>query len=156
MARAGRPRGADVDAGAARQAILDATVATLAEVGYSATSARAIATRAGVAPGGVFYHFGSMDDLLATVFETCNDGRIERLRTAVGERPTASRSSPPPARSSPRRSRARCSSSSSARSTRRRSPPTCAPASPSSVAFTSETIAALVADSPSATCCRPS
>ena len=31
-----------------------------------------------------------MDDLLAEAFETCNDGRIERLRTAVGERPTAS------------------------------------------------------------------
>jgi len=64
-------------------ALVDATVATLAEQGFSATSARAVAERAGVAPGGVFYHFGSMDELLAEVFTICLDRRIARLRAAL-------------------------------------------------------------------------
>jgi AcrR family transcriptional regulator len=58
-------------------------VAALAEVGFSGTSARVVAERAGVAPGGVFYHFGSMDELLAEVFTSCLDRRIDRLRAAV-------------------------------------------------------------------------
>jgi AcrR family transcriptional regulator len=66
-----------------RAALVDATVATLAERGFSVTSARAVAERAGVAPGGVFYHFGSMDELLAEVFTTCLDRRIARLRAAL-------------------------------------------------------------------------
>lgn len=81
MARSGRKRGAPP--GETRAAIVDATVAALAEHGFSGTSARAVATRAGVAPGGVFYHFGSMDELLAEVFTHCLDRRITRLRGAV-------------------------------------------------------------------------
>jgi AcrR family transcriptional regulator len=42
-----------------------------------------VAERAGVAPGGVFYHFGSMDELLAEVFSSCLERRITRLRAAV-------------------------------------------------------------------------
>lgn len=78
-ARAGRKRGVDTAGRHARTAILDATVAVLAEGGFSATSARAVAERAGIAPGGVFYHFGSMDDLLGVVFGQCLDRRLERL-----------------------------------------------------------------------------
>jgi AcrR family transcriptional regulator len=58
-------------------------VSSLAELGFSATSARAVADRAGVAPGGLFYHFGSMDELLAEVFSTCLDRRIERLNAGL-------------------------------------------------------------------------
>jgi AcrR family transcriptional regulator len=83
MARAGRKRGGGPHRGDTRTALVEATVAALAEQGFSATSARAVAERAGVAPGGVFYHFGSMDALLAEVFTTCLDRRIERLRAAV-------------------------------------------------------------------------
>jgi AcrR family transcriptional regulator len=82
MARSG-PKRSDGRPRETRDAIVNATVATLAELGFSGTSARAVAERAGVAPGGVFYHFGSMDDLLAEVFTTCLDRRIERLRAAV-------------------------------------------------------------------------
>ncbi|MBL7502049.1 TetR/AcrR family transcriptional regulator [Frankia sp. CNm7] len=81
MARSGPKRGDS--RGETRGAILDATVGSLAELGFSGTSARAVAQRAGVAPGGVFYHFGSMDDLLTEVFATCLDRRIARLRAAV-------------------------------------------------------------------------
>jgi AcrR family transcriptional regulator len=82
MARSGPKRG-DGRPRDTRDAIVNATVTTLAELGFSGTSARAVAERAGVAPGGVFYHFGSMDDLLAEVFTICLDRRIARLRTAV-------------------------------------------------------------------------
>lgn len=85
MARSGRKRGGSEKARRrdTRTALVEATVATLAEHGFSATSARAVAERAGVAAGGVFYHFGSMDELLAAVFSTCVDRRIDRLRAAV-------------------------------------------------------------------------
>lgn len=86
-ARAGRKRGTDNAGQQARAAIIDATIATLAEGGFSATSARAVAMRAGIASGGVFYHFGSMDDLLAVVFQQCNDRRIERLRPVLDAPP---------------------------------------------------------------------
>jgi len=82
MARAGRKRG-DGQRHDTRDALVGATVAALAEQGFSGTSARAVAERAGVAPGGVFYHFGSMDELLAEVFTTCLGRRIGRLRAAV-------------------------------------------------------------------------
>jgi len=82
MARSG-PRRGEKRARDTRAAIIEATIATLAEAGFSGTSARAVAERAGVASGGVFYHFGSMDDLLAEVFTTCLNRRIERLRAAV-------------------------------------------------------------------------
>lgn len=84
MARSGRRRGEHPPGRALpRQAILDATVASLAEHGFGATSARAVAERAGIAPGGVFYHFGSMDELLAEVYDACNDARIARLTEAL-------------------------------------------------------------------------
>ena len=83
MARAGRKRGIGGRRRETRAAVIDATVDALAEHGFSATSARAVAKRAGVAPGAVFYHFGSMDDLLAQVFTTCLDRRIARLRGAL-------------------------------------------------------------------------
>lgn len=82
MARSGPKRG-DTRAVQTRSALVDATIAALAELGFSGTSARAVAERAGVAPGGVFYHFGSMDELLAGVFTVCLDRRITRLRAAV-------------------------------------------------------------------------
>lgn len=83
MARAGRKRGGQVQPRTTRAALIEASVAVLADQGFSATSARAVAARAGVAPGGVFYHFGSMDELLAEVFTACLDRRIARLRGAL-------------------------------------------------------------------------
>ncbi len=88
MARAGRKRsgqspGEANPGGETRSSIIEATIGTLASLGFSGTSARAVAERAGIAAGGVFYHFGSMDQLLAEVFTTCLDRRIARLRAAV-------------------------------------------------------------------------
>jgi AcrR family transcriptional regulator len=83
MARPGRRRGGESQRGETRAAIIESTVATLATYGFSGTSARAVDEHAGIASGGVFYHFGSMDQLLAEVFTTCLDRRIARLRAAV-------------------------------------------------------------------------
>ena len=82
MARSGPKRG-ETRESETRTAIIDAAIAVLAEHGFSRTSGRAVAERAGIAAGGIFYHFGSMDDLLAEVFTTCLDRRIARLRTAL-------------------------------------------------------------------------
>src|SRR5574342_998784 len=82
MARSGPKRG-DTRSARTRTALVDATVTALAELGFSGTSAPAVAERAAVAPGSVFYHFRSMDELLADVFVTCLDRRISRLRAAV-------------------------------------------------------------------------
>jgi AcrR family transcriptional regulator len=82
VARSGPKRG-ETRPSETRTAIVEATIAALAERGFSGTSGRAVAEHAGIAPGGVFYHFGSMDDLLAEVFTTCLDRRIARLRAAV-------------------------------------------------------------------------
>ena len=82
MARSGPKRG-DPRSAQTRTALIDATIAALADLGFSGTSARAVAERAGVAAGGVFYHFRSMDELLAGVFDTCLERRISRLRVAV-------------------------------------------------------------------------
>ena len=78
-ARSGRKRGGETAGHLARTAIIEAAIACLAEGGFSGTSARAVADRAGIASGGVFYHFGSMDDLLGTVFQQCLDHRLARL-----------------------------------------------------------------------------
>lgn len=50
---------------ATRQRLLDAAVALVPEVGWSAVTTRMVAERAGVAPGVVHYHFASVTDLLA-------------------------------------------------------------------------------------------
>ena len=88
-ARAGRKRGAETAGDQARTAIVDATITTLAEGGFSATSARAVAERAGIASGGVFYHYGSMDSLLGVVFDQCLDQRLARLRPVLDAAPAA-------------------------------------------------------------------
>lgn len=93
MARAGRPRNDPSANTSTRRALLDATIDSLVEIGFSATSARAVATRAKVAPGGVFYHFGTMDELLGTVYDELQRARMERLAAAfrqpAGDLPAA-------------------------------------------------------------------
>jgi AcrR family transcriptional regulator len=50
--------------------LLDASIATIAEVGYGRASAAVIAKRAGVSQGALFRHFSTMGDFMAaTVYE---------------------------------------------------------------------------------------
>ncbi|MBB5075475.1 TetR/AcrR family transcriptional regulator [Nonomuraea endophytica] len=59
-----------------RAKLLDAALATLRTQGIAGVSARTIATTAGVNQALVFYHFGSVDQLLA---EACETGSTERV-----------------------------------------------------------------------------
>jgi AcrR family transcriptional regulator len=83
MAKAGprrtAPGGDDVKA-----RLVEATVRVLARDGFAHASARAIATEAGGVNGLIFYHFGSMDQLLAVTARTLTERGIERIRQGLG------------------------------------------------------------------------
>jgi AcrR family transcriptional regulator len=87
MAKSGRasragPARAD-NASASRRALVDAAIESLRSDGFAGASARAIATRAGVNPGLIFYHFGSVADLLLAGLAEVSDRRMLRYSTAV-------------------------------------------------------------------------
>jgi AcrR family transcriptional regulator len=67
----------------ARAALLEAAGRLLVEEGYGAVTSRRVAARAGVNPALVNYYFGSMDDLLVTLFRRGADAYLERLRDAL-------------------------------------------------------------------------
>ncbi|MGW9038956.1 TetR/AcrR family transcriptional regulator, partial [Streptomyces sp. NPDC055721] len=58
-------KGQDARSQETRDKLLDGALRTLVEQGIAKASARAIATTAGVNQALVFYHFGSVDELLA-------------------------------------------------------------------------------------------
>lgn len=62
-------RGPYVGGVARREAILDATVDMIAEVGYHGLSMRDVARRVGISHPGVIYHFPSKDALLMAVID---------------------------------------------------------------------------------------
>ncbi len=72
------PRRADEPRGGTRDAITAATVALVADRGFSATSVDDIAERAGVAKGSVYYNFGSKSALFESVL-----GEGQRRLTAA-------------------------------------------------------------------------
>jgi AcrR family transcriptional regulator len=69
----------------ARERVLRAAVRTLAEQGFAATTARAIATTGGFAPGVIYYHFDDLEDLLLATMRYTSAQRIARYteRTAT-------------------------------------------------------------------------
>lgn len=60
--------------------LVDGAVRVLAATGHQGASARAIATAAGVNQALVFYHFGSVDQLLAEACRTATESRIALYR----------------------------------------------------------------------------
>lgn len=75
---------AAVDAGTppAVRAIVLAGLVCFADRGYVATTTRDVAARAGLSPAGMYAHFASKAELLATVVEITNRAVIDRLRAA--------------------------------------------------------------------------
>jgi AcrR family transcriptional regulator len=70
-----------------RRKLIDGAIETLRVHGIAATSARAIAGAAGVNQALIFYHFGSVDDLLAEAIRTATADRVACYRdrfAAVG------------------------------------------------------------------------
>ncbi len=71
---------------ATRESLLDATIESLAEVGWHGTTVVAVAARAGVSRGAAQHHFSSRDDLVREAVERVSEGLGQRLRTrAVDE-----------------------------------------------------------------------
>jgi AcrR family transcriptional regulator len=68
-----------------RERVLRAAVQTLAAQGFTATTARAIATTGGFAPGVIYYHFDDLEDLLLATMRYTSEQRIARYteRTAT-------------------------------------------------------------------------
>lgn len=65
--------------------LLAATLTVVAEQGIAKASARTIAAEAGVNQALVFYHFGSIDDLLVAACEHGARQRVEANREAIAE-----------------------------------------------------------------------
>ena len=84
MARAGtKQRGRrDTDV---RSRVIDAAIETLKAAGYAGASARAIAARGGFSQGVVFYHFGSIRDLLLAALDETSARRMDAYREAMAE-----------------------------------------------------------------------
>lgn len=62
---------------------MGAAIESLRFDGFAGASARAIGARAGVNPGLIFYHFGSVTDLLLAGLAEVSERRMERYSTAV-------------------------------------------------------------------------
>ncbi|MEU7071571.1 TetR/AcrR family transcriptional regulator [Streptomyces narbonensis] len=78
--KAGEPKGQDARSQETRDKLLEGALRTLVEQGIAKTSARAIATTAGVNQALVFYHFGSVDELLAAACRHGAELRVARHR----------------------------------------------------------------------------
>jgi AcrR family transcriptional regulator len=63
--------------------IIAATLAALGESGYAGTTARVIAARGGFPVGLIFYHFGTLDDLLVAVLDHTSAARLPRWRDTL-------------------------------------------------------------------------
>jgi AcrR family transcriptional regulator len=69
---------------ATRDRILEAAFQTLRQEGYAGTSARAIARRGGFNQALIFYHFGSLTDLLLAAMDRVGEGRRRRYEEVLG------------------------------------------------------------------------
>lgn len=68
-----------------KQRIVDAAFQTLKDEGFAGTSARAIARRGGFNQALIFYHFGTLNDLLLTTLDKTSSDRMLRYRDSMGE-----------------------------------------------------------------------
>ncbi|MFG2487174.1 MULTISPECIES: TetR/AcrR family transcriptional regulator [Streptomyces] len=65
---------------ATKEKLLEGALRTLAEQGIAKASARTVAATAGVGQGLIFYHFGSVDELLAAACRYGAEQRVARYR----------------------------------------------------------------------------
>jgi AcrR family transcriptional regulator len=75
-----RRRSADV-----RQALVTAAIGALRDVGFAGASAREIAGRAGVSQALVFYHFGSVTELLLAALDEVSAARMASYRRLLDQ-----------------------------------------------------------------------
>ncbi len=77
---AGSPRSLET-----RRRLIDAAVATLQEEGFARASARVIAQRADTNQGLIFYHFGSVTNLLLAALDDVSDKRLAHYSAMVDQ-----------------------------------------------------------------------
>jgi AcrR family transcriptional regulator len=82
---AARPR-----SGATRQALIVAATSALQDVGFARASAREIARRAGCNQSQVFYHFGSVVELLLAALDDVSTHRMAAYRSILDQASTLS------------------------------------------------------------------
>ena len=68
-----------------RERLMEAAVETLREEGVVGTSARSIGEHAGVNQALIFYHFGSIANLLLAAFSKTSDEQVAKYREAAAE-----------------------------------------------------------------------
>jgi AcrR family transcriptional regulator len=86
MAKSG-PRRLDAVPRAAadvKSRLIDAAIVVLARDGFAHASARVIAAEAGGVNGLIYYHFGSMDQLLTAVARALADRGMARIKAGLG------------------------------------------------------------------------
>lgn len=75
-----RPAGGSPAAADTRAALIAGAISALREVGFAGASARQIAARAGCNQALIFYHFGSLTDLLLAALEDISARRMDAYR----------------------------------------------------------------------------
>jgi AcrR family transcriptional regulator len=70
-----------------RQKLLEASVESLAEVGYAATTVAVVAARAGVSRGAAQHHFPTRADLFAAAVEYMTEVRLAEIRSQAAALP---------------------------------------------------------------------
>jgi AcrR family transcriptional regulator len=87
LAKAGTPSSVPTEgsgrSAATKRQLVDAAVETLKIDGYAGASARTIAQRAGMNQGLIFYHFGSVANLLLAALDSVSAERLERYEAEV-------------------------------------------------------------------------
>ncbi len=87
MAKAGAPSSATTEGSdrstVTRRQLVAAAIATLTSEGYGGASARSIARRAGLNQGLIFYHFGSVANLLLAALDAVSEERLHRYGAEV-------------------------------------------------------------------------
>jgi len=68
-----------------RRLLVEAAITTLKEDGYAGSSARAIAERAGSNQGLIFYHFGSVANLLLAALDAVSSERLAHYGASIDQ-----------------------------------------------------------------------
>lgn len=71
---------------ATRESLLDATIESLADVGWHGTTVVAVAARAGVSRGAAQHHYATRDDLVRAAVERVSDGLGATIRRKAASR----------------------------------------------------------------------
>ena len=87
MAKSGAPSSTSMQgserSASTRRHLVAAAIETLKDDGYVGASARTIAQRAEVNQGLIFYHFGSVANLLLAALDSVSEERLERYEAEV-------------------------------------------------------------------------